>query len=71
MPKDELPAFKAWLISQDYIIEPCVGEYEVLRWKTVKEEAPKPIVFERINKPMLTVNVEAMAYYEDWKNGYT
>ena len=71
MPKDELPEFVRWLRSQDYRIEPAVGEYEVLRWETTKAGAPKPIVFRRDKTDMLTLNVEAAEYYLDWKDGFT
>jgi len=71
IPEEDLVPFKEWLISQDYEIEPCVGDYEVLRWRTVKEGMPKPIIFKKIrNHGRLTINKEAMQYYMDWKDGF-
>lgn len=71
IPEKDLMPFKAWLVEQEYKIEPCVGEYEVLRWKTVAEGKPKPIIFKKLrNNGWLTINGEGYLYYLDWKDGF-
>ena len=71
IPETDLAPFKVWLESQDYLIEPCIGEYEVLRWATVNEGNPKPIIYKRLrSNGLLTINKEAMCYYLDWKDGF-